>query len=538
MRITDEAKDALVLLALFVISALPYVGGLGFYSDDWSFLAVMELASDQSFLAIQEQLYGVPNLVPRPLQILQLAASYTLFGLNAFPLHLINHAVIGLAMMVLYFALRRLTIARAVSFSIVAIYLLIPNFSTTRFWFAAFQANVSLLFFAVSLYAAASYVDDRRASQGAMAALGMVLSVLAYEMFLPLFLLIGPALFLARTDPKQRRASVTLFSGALSLVLALALYKLYAAGGERDFHGDLFRATLGLYRAAVKVAVLDFGLKLPFALSTVAARSLGPWPLIAAATNSGICLAWLYVISRDLAATGRSWRLIIGLALFGALCFVGGYGVLLQNFNAMFDPPTGIGNRISIAAAFGVALLVTAAFLAVSRFAGRFAPVASAVLVSMICGSGTLLVGTIGTYWVRSVATQDAIVAGIRSVVPDLRDGDTVLLYGACPSDGPAPVFSSSWDLAGRLQLAYSAPLISADVIKPTSAVTAGAVIVQEYGHETAYPFGRLHVYDATEGRITPIPDAASAEAFFIEHPIAAATGCISIDGGGTPILP
>src|SRR5215510_6106634 len=43
-------QDYSFIALIVVVSMMPYIGKLGFYSDDWQFLASMELASNKSFL--------------------------------------------------------------------------------------------------------------------------------------------------------------------------------------------------------------------------------------------------------------------------------------------------------------------------------------------------------------------------------------------------------------------------------------------------------------------------------------------------------
>ncbi len=72
--------DSLVLALVVATSAATYVARLGFYSDDWSFLGRMGTARDQSVLGLWRLLDDDPNLVGRPVQILQQALLYAAFG--------------------------------------------------------------------------------------------------------------------------------------------------------------------------------------------------------------------------------------------------------------------------------------------------------------------------------------------------------------------------------------------------------------------------------------------------------------------------
>src|SRR6266496_767551 len=71
--------DALCLMLITLLTALPYVARLGFYSDDWYVLWTFHADSIQHH-------FGIPSALrdryDRPLQGLYLALLYRLFGLH------------------------------------------------------------------------------------------------------------------------------------------------------------------------------------------------------------------------------------------------------------------------------------------------------------------------------------------------------------------------------------------------------------------------------------------------------------------------
>src|SRR5262245_40257469 len=71
IRIQDYSFIALIV----VVSMMPYVGKLGFYSDDWQFLASMELASNKSLLGTFFAVI-VHDYYFRPIQWFTLAVLY------------------------------------------------------------------------------------------------------------------------------------------------------------------------------------------------------------------------------------------------------------------------------------------------------------------------------------------------------------------------------------------------------------------------------------------------------------------------------
>ncbi len=130
--------DSLVLALVVATSAATYVARLGFYSDDWSFLGRMGTVRDQSLLGLWRLLDEDPNLVGRPVQILQQALLNAAFGREPLGYHVVNTSVLAAAAAFLYLALRELGMPRYLSFAVPALFALLPTYSPDRFWFAAF----------------------------------------------------------------------------------------------------------------------------------------------------------------------------------------------------------------------------------------------------------------------------------------------------------------------------------------------------------------------------------------------------------------
>src|SRR5262245_23793061 len=80
--------DIACLCAVVLIPAATYVGGLGFYSDDWHFLASVATAPDQSFLGAARAL--APDLVARPPQLVANAALFQVFHLSSPGYHVVD----------------------------------------------------------------------------------------------------------------------------------------------------------------------------------------------------------------------------------------------------------------------------------------------------------------------------------------------------------------------------------------------------------------------------------------------------------------
>lgn len=228
---SPRLADGLFLAVIVALSAVPYVGGLGFYSDDWASLAILSTADDQSFIGLIPDQFVNPNKAMRPTQVIYQAGLFRLFGLEPFGYHLVNTVVLVLVAVFLYHVLRELHLPRMLSVAVPLLYALMPNYSTVRFWFASFGYLLSMGFYLIALYA-----DLRAASSGrrrrvwtwkAVALAALMAAAFGYEVVIPLFLLniVLPEIVARRLDPvgfraHLGRAEVALFHGGTLAVAA------------------------------------------------------------------------------------------------------------------------------------------------------------------------------------------------------------------------------------------------------------------------------------------------------------------------------
>src|SRR5437867_8723027 len=98
-RLRSVRIDCLFLTGLIGLSCSPYITGLGFYSDDWAFLASFSRFSRHVILASMLSLVHLRHHVEvfRPGQILYMAILYKLFGLEPLGYHVVNTTVPAVA---------------------------------------------------------------------------------------------------------------------------------------------------------------------------------------------------------------------------------------------------------------------------------------------------------------------------------------------------------------------------------------------------------------------------------------------------------
>jgi hypothetical protein len=158
-------------------------------------------------------------------------------------------------------------------------------------------------------------------------------------------------------------------------------------------------------------------------------------------------------------------------------------------------------------------------------------------LIAAFCGMGILINSTVGVFWGEASEIQASVFSRLRNALPLLPQGATVLIYGLCPYHGPAPVFTSNWDLAGRLALDTGDRSLLADIITQKSRYGPQGVVNQEYDVDSTYRYGKMYVYDVRDDLVQKLEDQSDARKFFDAHPIADATNCVFFDGFGVALF-
>lgn len=539
-------SDSALLVVVMVLSCLPYLGGLGLYSDDWAFLSELQSARG-SF----RDMYGVlmpMGLTTRPVQALWLVTLYSLFGLEPLGYHVANCLVLAASAVLFYLSLRGLGAPRIIAFTTPLVFALLPHYSTDRVWIAAFQASVCVLLYFLSLYADLRFVDGTGVARWPWKVLGTVAlvgSVLAYEVTAGL-LLLNVVVLAYRARARAGRpvahawvpTALVVASNVLFLGLATA-YKLSTTARASISGGYRLRA-LRIVREAIPVHFGEYGVALP---SNVARVLRDPDALILATSVLVGLVVGSYLLRGvrrgEAAFPGRAvWVAVI---IAGAALYVAGNAVALTTWEVGFHA-TGPNNRTAIGAAIGVAT----AFVGILGWLSAWLPadrarwMGFASLAAVLAAGSTLVTDTVAAFWVRAARRQDAVIAAVRQRFPELPPRTAVLLDGFCPYEGPAPVFATGWDVTGMLQLEYGERSLRGDVVKPNTEATADGIRTTLFDDViNIYPYGdRLVVYHVRGGRVVPIPDAGAARRYLDDVAEPERAPCRPwTDGDGIPVF-
>jgi hypothetical protein len=522
-------RDILFLSLVVLLSLVLYVRRLGFYSDDWAFLMLLNSSPEQSISGLAKALYAGDVVIrQRPSQVLYLAGLYWLFGLEPLGYHLANGAVLLASGVLLYLVLCELEQPRPLALSVPLVYALLPHYSTDRFWVAAFQATLSMVLYLLSLYADLGALESRRLRWWVWRAVGvlsLIGSGLAYEVTLPLLLALNPLLLWHRAQQLSRSTTAAritrtrwllLLAGnvaALTLVVAYKALVTVRVNVEMDFVSHV----AGLVAGAVRVNYGTYGLGLPYLIWWIL-RHRPDLPTLAVAGVLGLVIfTYLWHVtrwSRSALPNKTTWLKLIGL---GVVVFGLGYAVFLVNADVWFTSAS-LGNRIAIAAALGVALtLVGGLGWASGLLMGKQARGdLFCMLITLLCMSGFLVTNTLGLFWGEAYRRQQQIISDVRQVLPALPAGSAVILDGACLEHGGAYVFTGGRDVAGIMAIVYHDRSLRATSIDQDARVAESGVLISTYRRETIYPYGeRLFLYNVEQKKVYRLINAAAARAYF-----------------------
>jgi hypothetical protein len=514
--------DSLCLALIAVATALPYVGRLGFYSDDWYILATFHaeaLRHDFGVYAI------LRDFAARPVQGFYLALLYRLFGFHPLGYHLVNTAVIAAAMPLFYWLLVRLTVDRASAFAATVIFIVLPQLSTIRVWYAAFQIPLSMLAAWTSMHCLLSLARSGKPGWAAGAAVAALVSIGAYEIFAPLIGGFAIALLAMRWRSRGRGLALAL----VIIFIGLAVAAKFALS-DRPQPPEFARYAKGL----IQLIRPDYDWRTDYALNIFAAADVHFWwPILGWVRGADALirgqLGWLDAAAAIFAALVAFWRIRgavpsragslsnVQLLLLGLAAFVLGHTVFLI-VPAMFFSPAGMANRALVAGAVGVALI----FVAILRYASgliaeRRRPLVYASAVAAMVLLGTLRIEQIAAYWTAAPAIEQSVLAAARSDLKGLPPQSFVMLDNVCPYHGPAVIFEAPWDVSGALSLAAGKP-IRGDAVSPRMTLRKNGLATSIYGEPAFYPYGaELYVYDPARHLLARLGDLAAARRYFGE---------------------
>jgi hypothetical protein len=535
------SADALLLIAAVIVTGLPYVTRLGFYNDDWSYIAAYENSPHKDF----RSLIVAATEWARPVMATYDVLLYRLFGAAPVGYHVINLIVIAVSCGLFNAVLRRSGLRTAEAFAVAIVWATLPHASTARFWFASMQVPASLGFaFAAALCEFRSVECGRRWLWRGTALVCVITSGLLYETTLPLLALIPVLAFGHRRlreggVGKREYAWWSLYPLTVGLLVAMKAMTSprVEAGSAFSFGTFLLSNVRNIFAApnedavwgfnlwrALQIAFVELGIRLPLH-AFESARSLG---LDAAAAVTmlvgGVVFARLLWARRELSETKGS-RGAMNVAI-GCGVFLVGWSVFLASASLQLTA-TGLGNRTAAAASIGVAFVFVGIVQCITSLLPKaWRHLAFSLAAALVVCSGMLVVFRLAEDWARAWTREQQVLSQIHSRFPQGTAGRALVLDGVCQYVGPATVFEASWDLQSALQATYHDPAIRGEVVTPNLEVRARDLRTTMYGEERLYRYGDVILYRPVSGVVAVVRDATDANQFFNTWDIDRDGGC------------
>lgn len=526
-------RDIVALTLVIFVSVVPHVTNLGFYSDDWAFLARLASSPDQSVAGLFAQMNELRNLAPRPVQSGEQAVLWWLFGDDPLGYHVTNSLTLLAAALLFYLALTELGAPKLVAVGSPVLFCLSPAYTSARFWFAAFGYVITVAATCLHLYAELRVVRTRRPAWAwkVVALAAVLVAGLAYEVTLPL--LAANSVVAAWHTRRihgvglvgtygRARAALLLLPNAV-LLTAIVVFKASAFHDAGMPGGPVYH--LGrLVVTAIVVQFGSYGVALPHSFW---------WALhhvdVAVIALAAVLGVLVYLYARTSFAKGISRRQWLRIATAGI--FACGLGYLIFVATGRFGlTSTGVGNRVGTAASLGAALtFVALCGLVCSYFRSHVARrETTSCLLAAVAVAFFVTSEAQATMWSEAYDKERSVLAAIRARVPAPPERAVIIVDGVCPYNGPAVVFESNWDLEGAVRLMYEDASLEADVVTPRFRVTAEGVETRIYERAPAvYPYSdRLIVVDVPGGTATVAEDEATMHALLARSSFDPGTSC------------
>jgi hypothetical protein len=462
------------------------------------------------------------NTFMRPMQNLLDAVLYFFFGLNPIGYQIANVFFLLANALLFYLLLKKIHMPRVLSVSISVIYLLLPNYSTDRFWFAAFQTNLSSLFYFLSSLTSIKtiYSQKWRANfWGGLSIVLLLLSTLSYEVIMPLYFLNAIIIGYVMVKNKSNYKGYLLTASIILANVFVFVFKSKVTTrlDSSPLHQLIFYPIYLMY--LIVFSVWSNYIKMTFSLFNIWKRlsinSITSLVFILAIVLG--CTVFLYIhsmfkeIETDLPSASKFKE----YTSLGFLIFFLGYSIFFFNNNVSFS--AGMDNRVAIVATMGVAISIIGVVGWVGRnlLSRKLFAVFFPAIIAFIGMSGFLVVNKTAIFWADSYTQQKSILGKIKNKFVSLPHDSTFILDGICPYSGPVVVFDSRWDLRGAVQLMYRDKSLKADIVTPKMQLTEDALVTKLYRFVTKYPYSNLIIYDYKSNNSYRINSYGDADKYF-----------------------
>lgn len=503
----------LILVALGILVAFSRMKSGAFLMDDWSF------AATSMFHGFAHAVSTNVNLNPRrPLTAAYFPVLNKVFGLGAHGQLIWAVAVRIATSAVFYTLLVRLRVGRLQALAAAALALIFPWSDATWMWISASSPQFSVLLTLTGAVCLLVSMSPGRTHGTAWFGAGeilFVLSLLTYEVTLPL---IAAATLLPIVGLPRRRAvarAVVHVAVLLITVVFVTLRIIPILHGHDPHQAGGLSADI----SHLKLIVNQSG----FVFTSAAVPFRAPHRNVVVSLAIAIALvgAVIAVSARD---TGSRTEARRALALVTAGIVVGFLGYLtFVPADPYYSPMMpGVGDRTNVVAAFGYALVVVGLVSVLAVVAGLIVRWHSAsvraamtvVLAVILIIGWARIAHTKLTQWNQASMAAEATLTRIRHALPHPPRGSTIVVTGEPLYGAPdIPIFATTWDLNGALELLYNDSSLRADPL-PHIACGGGSVTLLPgpgavITGPIRVPYGGLYAINVANGTTIHATDRA-----------------------------
>ena len=488
------------------------------------------------------------NARVRPVLTAYMVLDFKAFGGNG-PAHgVMGAALLGAAVVFLYLVLRELNMERPVALAIAAVYGMLPHDSVIRFWFMSQQAIISIVFALAGIYAMLRSIRPAVRYSGLWIAVSLgcfILSFLSYEVGVGLIAAsIAGIVWRRYREARLSGRGLRTLAGIGVMVVVLLIVGVFKMRMQDRivYHHHLLRflGRLGAMAAHTGAQALKFNfwaylLRMPWVIAHMWQHSaLGATATAVAVAIACAVAAYLWRIMGPGDTLNRRSCLLLMAA--GLVVFLLGILLFMRDLTWDYAAP-GEGDRISVAAALGAALILVALVGLFSSIWKRpsIRILTFSILVGLACGLNSLAVSGIGYYWDDAAAKQKVILQSIRANVRGLPQNSVLLLDGFCRYSGSGPVFETDWDASGAVDVTLGDYSLHSDVISRNAHFGATAVDTTMYaGPEGHYPYAEhLFVYNVKTQTLQRLDSQQAALTYLRTMNPTGDSGCPPADDGG-----
>jgi hypothetical protein len=457
MQLSPAAASALAAVGLLLVGLMvfgPYVRHGGFIDDDW---ATQALSHFTGFSGTFSYIFSLDTR--RPLQALYAAVVGAALGGHQHWHIAVSVGIWMLNTVLVLLVLRELRAGLLTATAVAALVLLFPFADSLWLWASGGSPDTAVALWLLGLLVALHALRARKRGWAwhVLASALMAASVLAYEATLVVAALSG-ALYLLMAPRRVALRRWVVDIGAIAVAVLLFSSQLIDWNGVDVHQTESLQYTLNHAKI-----ILDQGLSVG-AASFVPSGAPNRWPVLAVLLVL-VCVAGLVAGRTSDAVLARDLKRHLMLAGGGLVVTIGGWAMFAPA-DVYYSPATlGVGNRVNLIAAIGLAALVVAsAQLAVKTALAGTPTLRRNVGALLVLGAVVIVaagylsrLGVDKGAWTRSDSERYVVLTSLRRDVPRLSPGSTVIATGFPVWEAPGvPVFATSWDLNGAVQLLWN----------------------------------------------------------------------------------